>query len=129
MHPQLFKIARFITSGGLVTCVNIGVLYVLEAWFGVWYLYASIVSFLCCVVVNFLLQKYWVFVMKGTEKQVFEMTQFLLIALLNLVLNTVLMYSLVSILGIYYVFAQVFCILVLSVLNYFLYGFVFQAKQ
>lgn len=116
-HWQLFK---FLVTGGVALVVNISTLYLFTSVLGIHYLVSSICSFSVAVAVNFMLQKFWTF--GHTEGNIYrEATSFLVLQIIvNLFLNTALLYSLVEYLHIYYLLSQVVVSLVLAVVTFFI---------
>src|ERR1700759_4600334 len=100
MSPHAWKIARYIVSGGTATAVNLLLLFVLVHFAGVYYLLASIISFIVSTGVSFTLQKFWTFQDRKTEGVHFQAAIYAGITGFNIGVNTVLMYLLVSIFGV-----------------------------
>lgn len=117
---------RFLISGGTSAFANIVFLFVFHEWFDMWYLSASVLALSISVVINFFLQKFWVFFHLSKDKIILEFILFLCAALINVFLNAVFMYILVSKLSAHYLFAQAVVIGFLSFLNYFLYKKLFK---
>lgn len=126
MFKKYAKVIRFIISGSFVAFVGLAVLHVFTEWFHVWYLFSSTISFFVALFLNFLLQKYWTF--QGNDGKIHvQGGLFFLNALLYLALNTALMYGMVDIVGIHYIFAQATVMVLLSIMNYFIYqGIIFR---
>lgn len=126
MFKKYAKVIRFIISGSFVAFVGLAVLHVFTEWFHVWYLFSSTISFFVALFLNFLLQKYWTF--QGNDGKIHvQGGLFFLSALLYLALNTALMYGMVDIVGIHYIFAQATVMVLLSIMNYFIYqGIIFR---
>ncbi len=121
-------IARYIVAGVVGVAVNVGVLYGLTRFFGVWYLAASVVSFIISLLVSFALQKMWTFQDRGMELAGRQFLVYLAIALFNLGLNSLCMYFFTSILGIWYVMSQLLSSGLIAISSFFLYrAFVFTA--
>ena len=129
MKTNNSKIIRFITSGTIVAFVGISLLHIFTEWFGFWYLLSSTISFVVAITLNFCLQKFWTF--KNKDKNIhMQGSLFFLNALLNLALNTALMYGMVDVVGIHYLLAQAVTMVLLSVMNYFIYQLiVFRPKN
>jgi putative flippase GtrA len=112
------KIFRYIISGGIATCLNIVVLFICVHYYDLWYLTSAIISFCFAVVVSYLLQKFWTFknyLRENISKQFFI---FFIFALSMLLLNTLLMYLFVEIIGFYYLIAQITVSLIIGLASY-----------
>lgn len=121
------KILRYIISGATAALVNVGILFVLVDFVHVHYLSASIASYLLAIIVSFLLQKFWTFRESVPGQVHTQFALYTLITLVNLCLNTVLMYTFVSVLGMWYLLAQIVSGLLIAVSSYFVYQrFVFR---
>jgi len=129
-YPRWARIGRFLVSGGLATLVNLGLLYVLTDWVGVWYLISAIISFAAAFFVSFTLQKFWTFEDRSREGMHFQAGLFFLVATLNLGLNTFFLYLLVEYAALHYLLAQIIVSAFIAVENFFIYRFViFRAPQ
>jgi putative flippase GtrA len=84
---------RFIVAGGTAAFVNLLILYIAADILGIWYLVASIFAFSTAVIVSFLLQKYFAFRDGRQEQSRKQFVYFLLVTLVNIVLNTTLVYQ------------------------------------
>jgi len=120
---------RFALSGITTAIIQLAVLYLLADILLIHYLVASTVAFVIAIVTNFILQKHWTFEDKGRDGMASKFAIFCSIAVGNLALNTVGMYLLVDVLGVWHMLAQCVMMSVLAVMNYLLYGlFVFRAR-
>lgn len=112
-----FRIARFLISGGTSAVTNLSILFVLTHWYGVWYIYSSIIAISAATVVSFILQKLWTF--RNFSAAVHK--QFSLhvsLALANIIANTLILYFLVEWLGVWYFLAQILSGVALAFVNY-----------
>lgn len=117
-HQQILK---FLISGGTATAANLTTLYVLKGIFGVWYLLASAVSFTVGFLLSFTLQKFWTFEKKSLDVVHRELMLALMVALCNLGVNTLLMYSFVEYMNLHYIVAQLCTSALIACETYVLY--------
>jgi putative flippase GtrA/glycosyltransferase involved in cell wall biosynthesis len=115
------RIMRFALSGGIAAATNLTILYTLTDIVGLWYLLSSVTAFTIAFFVNFYLQKVWTFSDQEHKQTSKKMVLFLANTLLNLFLNTTLMYLLVDGLHIWYLVAQCIVIGLLAGMNYTIY--------
>lgn len=128
---QIIKIQyiKYLVSGCTGAIVNVGILYVLTDWLGLWYLFSTSISLLCSFVVSFTLHKFWTFDNKVMEDVHVQAASYLGVALINLVLNTFFMLVFVEYLHIWYLLAQVISAGLIAFSSFFLYKqFVFKTK-
>lgn len=119
---------KSLVAGAVTGVVYFFNLFYFHEFIGIHYLISSIIAFFFAIVVNFLLQKKWVF--KSYEKQIhIEFALFIITAGLYLILNTALLYLAVSVLNIYYLFSQAVIIIFLSGINFYLYKKIFKGKR
>lgn len=123
---SLFKYAA---SGGSSACVNLGTLYLLTEYAHVHYLLSAVVSFIIAFFISFLLQKFWTFQDMRKEVVHWQMVLFLGLSLANLLVNTLLIYSLVEYMHLWYVAAAVVSGALLAVSNFFVYKHVIFAAE
>lgn len=117
-RDSIQKIVRFIIAGTIAAGSNISVLYILVRFFSVYYLAASVVSFLASVAIGFTLQKFWAFRDTATEQAHMQLLKYASITTMNLCINTLLMYTFVSVLGVWYLAAQIISGLVIAIVSY-----------
>lgn len=120
------KYGKSLLSGGVAGLVHITGLFLLHEFAGMHYLVSSGISFLFAIVVNYLLQKKWVFESTGENKTHLEFFLFLTLTGIYLLLNTWLLYLSVRYLNINYLISQTSIIILLSILNFYVYGKIFQ---
>jgi dolichol-phosphate mannosyltransferase len=120
-----FRVGKFIIVGGLAMLINLAVLYVLISMLGIWYLASSIVSFLVALMANFFLQKVWAFGSRR-DKPYRQFAAFFGTNIFNLGLNTLIMYLLVSHVGIEYLIAQIITSVLISIESFFAYSVIFK---
>jgi putative flippase GtrA len=109
--------------------VNWSALFLLVHIGGMYYLYASVLSFIVSIGVSFAMQKFWTFRDKLVHDIHAQFTRYLIVIFLSLLLNTTLVYLLVEKVSIWYLFAQVIATVVVAVTNFFCYKhFVFRAR-
>jgi len=115
--------SRFVIAGLTVAAVQLGLLFILERS-GLFYLYASTLSFCVGIVLNFVLQKYWSFRSVGNAPKQFML--FLSNSLVNIVANAVLMYLFVDLFATPTLIAQVCVIAILMLYNFGIYSLLFK---
>lgn len=99
-------------------------MWFLTAVCGVWYLIASVVSYLLCVAYNFALQRAWAFG-GGSGAIVSQAPLFAAANLLGLALNTAILYLLVQNFGVWYLAAQAIASLAVAALSFSMYRRIF----
>ncbi len=132
-YKKFIKGLRFIVSGSSAAFTALLLFYIFSNLLGMWYLSASILSFLLAVVVGFIMQKYYTFKnhsKTGAKKQAII---FFVISLINLGINVLLMSFFVGLLSFNQMLAKVVTLGILACWNFFVYQkFVFRdtmAKQ
>lgn len=130
---KIFKFIRYSIVGGFCTIINL-VLFFIFVQVGMHYIVANIISYLLAVALNYLLSKYFVFTKnfnlqkKKEEAKIFG--KFLGIRLLNMMLDNILFYIVVSIWGSNVYAARVVLTVGGLVLSYcFINRFVFLGKE
>ena len=115
---SLFK---YLVSGGSSACANLGILYLLTEYAHVHYLQSAVLSFTVAFFISFLLQKFWTF--QDMRKEVIhqQMIWYLCLSLINLLVNTLLIYILVEYAHLWYLAAAVVSGALLAVSNFFIY--------
>lgn len=120
-YPSTMRIVRFVISGGTATTVNLGTLFTLTHFMGIWYIYSSLVAFSISFLISFTLQKFWTFGNGENDRIHVQATIFLSIILFALGLNTILIYLFVEFVHTHYIFGQLVSGVIIAVVNYFSY--------
>ena len=128
--PERLKIVRFIISGTTAAVTNLGTLYILTEFFHIWYLYASVIAVCVSLVVSFTLQKFWTFRDRRTEHIRHQAFRYASIVLVNLALNTGLVFCFVEYGKLPPVVAQFFAAILIAFESFFAYQFlVFHSRS
>jgi len=117
-RATLFEIIRFGWVGVMVMLFHMILVYLLTEIFEWWYLTAVTFSYTCSLIINFLFQKYYVWLNFSSSTIKKQAHLFIWLALICLALNTFFMFLLVSILGLYYMVAQICVVGMLSILTF-----------
>ncbi len=99
---------------------NLSILFILTHWYGLWYLYSSIIAASVATIVSFILQKLWTFqnFSSAVHKQ---FPLHVTLGLVNIAVNTAILYVLVEYFHIWYLIAQIISGIILAFVNYFTY--------
>ncbi len=116
-------ITRYLVSGGTAAFTDIGLLYVLTKFVGLWYLASAVLAFIVAFGVSFTLQKFWTFQDKDLQAVKRQAGLYFLVAIVNLCLNTLLVYLITDFLGIFYVISQVIAAGLVAVWSFFIYKY------
>lgn len=121
LFKKYFGLFKYVVSGGSAACVNLGVLYLLTEYGKLHYLQSAVISFICAFFVSFLLQKFWTF--RDARKEVihWQMMGFLGSSLVNLFLNTTIIFILVEYFHVWYLIAAFIAGILLAVASFFVY--------
>ncbi|KKT26577.1 MAG: GtrA-like protein [Parcubacteria group bacterium GW2011_GWA2_43_9b] len=117
------RIIKYIISGGTAASVNFILLYFFTDILGLWYLLSSVLSFVAAFFVSFFLQKFWTFGDGQRDVLYKQMVVYLSITLFSLAVNTVAMYVLVDLFGVWYMLAQFFVSGLIAFWNFTAYKF------
>jgi len=100
------RFVHYCLGGGLAFLVDLSLLYIFTEYLHLWYIWSATLSFLITAVVNYTIQKYWTF--KNDSRQIFrQLTIFIIIQVIGLILNNVLLYCLVEFVGLWYILAKI----------------------
>jgi putative flippase GtrA len=116
------KIAKYIFSGGIATATNLLVLLTLTELFHVYYLASSVIAFIISIVASFSMQKFWTFGDHSRDNVHTQFALYIVVILVNLVLNTFLVYAFVEWLRLWYFAAQFLAGAIIALISFFAYG-------
>jgi dolichol-phosphate mannosyltransferase len=114
------RIIKFLITGGIGLTVNLGTFRILE-FFEVPYLAGSVGAFLLAMCTGFVLQKYWTFEDRSFERAHVQLALYAGLALVNLTVNTGIVYVLVAYASTHYLIAQTIGAGVVAIASYFFY--------
>lgn len=120
------RVMRFVISGGLAAVVNLALLYIFTDVFGIWYLISAALSFLFAFAVSFTLQKYWSFKSNDHSKIGAQLPMHLTVAVTNMLLNIVLIYIFVEMVGFHYLMAAIVSNIVIAFESYFAFKWIYR---
>lgn len=124
---QSWSFWKSVLSGGITAGVDLSLLFILREIF-VWPpLLAVNTSFAVAVVVNFSLQKFWTFSSRNLDLAHKQFVKFLVVAGVNIAMNSIIMFLFISVFDFWYLGAQVVTMGMLATMNFILYRiFVFK---
>lgn len=126
---RMFKLVRYIISGGTAAMTNWIVLFLLVHFGQMYYLSASVIAFVLSIAVSFVMQKFWTFQDRLVSDVHAQFARYSVVIFSNLVLNTALVYLLVEKAGVWYLMAQILGTVVIAITGYFGYKhFVFRDR-
>lgn len=102
----IIKIATFLVGGGLGMLAYFIILYALTEFLFVLYAISAAIASIANILINFFIQKFWVFDRGNSSKTSKELIQYLLMGLVLTVLNSILLYVFVELSGIHYLLVQ-----------------------
>ncbi len=117
------KVFRYLFSGGTAAFVDLFLLHIFVEYLHIWYLFSAIIAYLLAFFVSFILQKYWTFQETTRENIHKQMVWHFCLGLINLSINTVMLYVLVDFVGLHYMFAQILISGILATGSFFVYKF------
>jgi putative flippase GtrA len=123
LYEKYATLLRFLISGGTAAVVLFTLLYTLTDLLGIWYLASSVIASLGAFVVSFTLHKFWTFADPHLGRVPVQAAGHLTTGLINLGLNTLLLYFLVEFVHAHYLVAQVLVSGVLAVASFFVYKY------
>jgi putative flippase GtrA len=112
------SLIRYLVTGGLSALIDTGTLWLLHGVLRVWLPAATFTGVLVAFVVNFLLNREWVFAATGSAYR--QLVRYLLLAGANWVVTVVAVSGLVG-LGTYYLVARLAVLAVMTLVNFFAY--------
>jgi len=128
ISPGLFRITvrfkiyfKYLISGGIAAGVDIVLLAIFKELGGLNYLVAAILAFFLAFIVSFVMQKFWTFGDTGMTGVHRQAGLYLGIALVNLLVNTLLMYIFVDWFHIWYILSQVLASGLIAISSFVIY--------
>lgn len=121
-NKRRFQISEFMgyaIVGGIATVVDVGSLYVITEFFGIYYLLSNVASFGLGLLTNYGLSIRFVFKHRKMRDARAEFAIFAGVGIAGLVLNTGLLWLFTSLIGIYYLISKGMAVILVFLFNYF----------
>lgn len=109
---------RYLFVGGIAAVVNIGALYIFTDFMGLHYIISSILGFILGLIVNYALSKKFVFSTEKVKSKKKEFATYGIIGIIGLAIDTIFMYLLTSICGVYYVLSKIISTIITFIWNF-----------
>jgi dolichol-phosphate mannosyltransferase len=101
--------------------VNLGILYALKEYEGLWYLLSSAIAIYVSMTTNFLLNKTWTFKdSMATQRTLFMYGKFIGISFVGMIIQLGFTFTFVDMFSMYYLLAALISILIASGVNFVL---------
>ena len=117
MNKLVKQIIKFGIVGASAFLIDYSILYILTDFFGIYYLYSSIISFIVSVIFNYILSIKWVFDV-SKKQTIKEFSTFILLSIIGLIINQVIMYIMVEKANIWYMFSKIVSTIIVMVYNF-----------
>lgn len=124
-----YKIMRFLFSGGTAFLVNFFFLFAFTEWLKIYYLISAVLAFLIAFVVSFILQKYWTFRDSRSTYSHKQTILYLIVAVVNTVINAGLVYFFVEFSHFHYLLGQFLASGIIAFESYFVYQYFIFKKE
>jgi len=112
---------KYFLVGGIGVGVNLGLLYVLTDFLGIWYILSQGMAIAVSITNNFFLHRYWTFKNEIVEPKTLERyIKFFIVSVVGMCIQLGLTFVLVENFAIYYLYAAVLSIIAASAFNYLL---------
>ena len=110
---------KYFLVGGIGVGVNLGLLYVLTDFLGIWYILSQGIAIAISITNNFFLHRYWTFKNEIVEPKTLERyIKFFIVSIIGMGIQLGLTFILVENYAMYYLSAAVLSIIVASAFNY-----------
>lgn len=109
---------KFAFVGLIGTIINLLILYSLTEYFGIYYLFSAIFSFVIAATSNFFFNKIWTFKEKAREETLKKYAQFFSVSVAALIINLLFLYIFTEVFGIYYLISQAIAIGIALIINF-----------
>ena len=112
---------KYFLVGGIGVGINLGLLYVLTDFLGIWYILSQGMAIAVSITNNFFLHRYWTFKNEIVEPKTLERyIKFFIVSVVGMCIQLGLTFVLVENFALYYLYAAVIAIGSASAFNYLL---------
>jgi len=110
---------KYYTVGASGVLVNLGLLYFLTEFLGLWYFLSYVIAISVSITSNFTLNKFWTFNdSKNSQKTILMYIKFVSVGLVGMGIQLGTTYMFVEVLSIYYMLAAVISIAIAGGINF-----------
>ncbi len=118
-EKTLIQLFRYIFVGGAAFLVDIGSLYILTSFVGIYYLISAAIAFILGLIANYILSIGWVFNNRTLNSAKLEFGVFALIGVVGLGFNEVLIWFFTEDIHIFYLISKVMAAILILFWNFF----------
>ena len=118
LKELVLQFCKFGMVGTFCFCIDYGLMIFLTESHLMTYYASSAVSFIASVVVNYVLSMRFVFVAKEGMSKIQEIMIFITLSMVGLLLNQMIMFLAVELLGMFYALAKVFGTVMVTAYNF-----------
>jgi putative flippase GtrA len=127
---QIHRLIRYVISGGTAALIDLILLYICTDLLHWWYLISAVVAFVIAITASFFLQKFWTFEDRGTGRMHRQAALYAAVSVVNVGVNTFLMYAFVDMLHIHYLLSQILASGIIALASFFVYRrFIFREPR
>lgn len=120
INENLSLFIGYAFCSGTAVVVDISALYSLTTYTGIWYFYSAIMSYVLSATVNFTLNRQLNF--KNKSRSISrQFSDFNIVAITGLILNQIMLYALVEYFNIWYIYARLSSLVIISGLSFYLH--------
>ncbi len=131
IYNNVFKhrqIVKYLIAGGTSTSADLLIYFIFTYLVGLWYIESSVLSFTIAFWISFILQKFWTFRDKNTEKMMKQTYLYFFVAIINLGISTLLIYLFVDYINIHKFISKIFANIIIATESFFVYRYFIFAK-
>jgi putative flippase GtrA len=111
-------LSKYIFFAGIATIVDMGLLFVLTTIGGVYYLYSAGIAYVCGMMTNFSLNRFFNFRARNRHAA-YQFGLFVCVASVGLALNQLIIWSLVEFLHMWYLHAKILSVIVVMFVSFY----------
>lgn len=115
------RITKYLMTGIIGITVNLGLYRILIEYLHVHYLAGSLIAVTCSTIVGFIFQKYWTFEERTHADAPMQFLMYAFVAVVNIGLNTLIVYVLTGLWGAYYLLSQAAGAAAIALWSFFAY--------
>jgi dolichol-phosphate mannosyltransferase len=108
---------KYVFASLIATIVDVSILYLFTDFLGIYYLVSAAISYICGLVVGYILQRKYTFQSKN-KKITKQFSLFTIISLIGLLINLIVIKLFVTYVGLWYIYAKLIAIAVGFIWNY-----------
>ena len=116
---NIIQFVKFLIVGGIGAIINLLVLFSMTEFLNIYYIFSEVIAFFIALTHNYIVNKLWTFKENFSDKSFQKYLQYVIVSLISLCINLSILFILSDLVKLWYIFAEIFAVMISSLINFF----------